>query len=263
MVPLYFSPGERGLAWKPLYAAIAANPKVVFTVIVDPAHGQTKMTKCPNADFLAGLKKLASFRNTVTLGYVATGYGPPGTSAKDHHGVTLATLKAKIRAYAMWSATGGCGINGLKINGIFFDEVFATTKNLGHYTSLSKVVKNTYLSGLGIGWVVLNPGLLPAKELPSRQYFNIADSVVVFEGKQASFREADLSSVASIARTKKVMLAHEVLLFGSASIRSAVARARAANIGAMYLTNLVNETRYGGFPSFLGQFATQLGAGCS
>lgn len=108
MVPLYLYPDTSASAWSNVTAAIAANPKVNWQIIINPNSGPGVYP--PDANYIAGVSKINSYPNVLTLGYIATGYTQ----------IPLTTVKSQIDTYAKWWSYTGADI---AIDGIFFDEV--------------------------------------------------------------------------------------------------------------------------------------------
>ncbi|KAI4218048.1 MAG: hypothetical protein L6R36_009153, partial [Xanthoria steineri] len=108
LLPLYLYPGTSASTWSNVTAAIAANPTVQWQVIVNPNSGPGAYP--PDANYIAALSKLNSYRNVATLGYVATNYGR----------IPYATLTSQIDVYARWATYTQANI---AVDGVFFDEV--------------------------------------------------------------------------------------------------------------------------------------------
>jgi Spherulation-specific family 4 len=94
------------------------------------------------------------------LGYAHTTYGER----------PAADVVADIDRYMSWYG----------VNGIFLDEASPDAARLGYYASLARHVR-TGAHRL----VVVNPGVVPARE-----YFDVADVVVTFEGPYSSYESA-------------------------------------------------------------------------
>ena len=91
-----------------------------------------------------------------------------------------------------------------KIKGFFVDEVNGSFDKLNYYKNL----KN-YISSKGSYFIFLNPGIIPHKD-----YYDLADGVVVFEGDvkkltdnvcKNSFKSAIIVYGASINEMKKII----------------------------------------------------------
>jgi hypothetical protein len=95
------------------------------------------------------------------LGYVHTTYGQR----------PAADVIADIDRYTSWYG----------VNGIFLDEASHDPAHVGYYAALSRHVHATGDRRL----VVLNPGVVPARE-----YFDLADVIVTFEGPYAAYGAA-------------------------------------------------------------------------
>ncbi|KAL8766981.1 MAG: hypothetical protein Q9209_006393 [Squamulea sp. 1 TL-2023] len=170
LLPLYLYPDDTSAsAWSNVTATIAAYPEVQWQVIVNPNSGPG--TYPPDANYIAGLSKLNSYRNVITLGYVATNYTQ----------IPYTTVASEIDGYAEWATYADANIS---VGGIFFDEVnntasddvYAYYKNVADY-AYAKVPS-------AVTPVIFNPGLPAPAEL-----FNYADTIVQYEGPFSSYKD--------------------------------------------------------------------------
>jgi len=172
LIPLYIFPWAG--AWDPLYWAAATNPKLNFSVIINPCSGPCVNT-LPPSQYLAELPRLKDYPNIRTLGYVATNYTNK----------PIDDLLLEIRTYNYWTTT----LNNSKVgvDGIFFDETPGPYHWQKHdYLAVAtKEVKSS--SGLGHQVVVHNPGAIPY--IPWN-YLDLADITVVFEEVFTNFLDA-------------------------------------------------------------------------
>ncbi len=168
VVPLYIYPGTSASAWSNVTAAIAANPQVQWQVIVNPNSGPGVYP--PDANYITGLSKLNSYRNVITLGYVATNYTR----------VPYTTITSQIDVYAKWATYTNANIS---VGGIFFDEVANTASN-AVYTYYQRAADYAYaIVPSSVTPVMFNPGA------PSpAQLFEYADTIVQYENAFSSYR---------------------------------------------------------------------------
>ncbi|KAL8810054.1 MAG: hypothetical protein Q9200_002887 [Gallowayella weberi] len=161
LVPLYLYPGTSASAWSNVTAAIAANPRVQWQVIVNPNSGPG--TYPPDANYIAGLSKINSYPNAITLGYVATNYGQ----------IPYSSLTSQIDIYAQWATYAQANIS---VGGIFFDEVNNTAAS-AVYTYYQRASAYAYAKvPSAVTPVVFNPGApAPAK------LFDYCDTMVQYE----------------------------------------------------------------------------------
>ncbi|CAL8581170.1 hypothetical protein XPA_006873 [Xanthoria parietina] len=169
LLPLYLYPGTSASAWSNVTATIAANPTVQWQVIVNPNSGPG--TYPPDANYIAALSKLNSYRNVVTLGYVATNYGR----------IPYATLTSQIDLYARWATYTQANI---AVDGVFFDEVNNTAASAvyTYYRRAAAYVTTKIPSD--VTPVVFNPGASTPAQL-----FDYADTVVQFENPFSAYQD--------------------------------------------------------------------------
>lgn len=169
LVPLYLYPGTSASAWSNVTDAIAANPKVNWQVIINPNSGPG--TYPPDANYIAGVSKINSYPNALTLGYVAT----------DYTRIPYASLTSQIDTYAKWSTYTNSNIS---ISGIFFDEVNNTAASTV-YTYYQRAAEHAYAEvPSAITPVVLNPGAPAPAEM-----FDYADTIVQYENSLENYKD--------------------------------------------------------------------------
>ncbi|KAL8786440.1 MAG: hypothetical protein Q9213_002756 [Squamulea squamosa] len=169
LVPLYLYPDTSASAWSNVTAAIAANPKVQWQVIVNPNSGPGVYP--PDANYIAGLSKLNSYPNVITLGYVATNYTR----------VPYTTLASQIDVYAKWATYTTANIS---VGGIFFDEVNNTASN-NVYAYYKKVADYAYAKVPStVTPVIFNPGARAPAQL-----FDYADTILQYENAFSSYKD--------------------------------------------------------------------------
>ena len=169
LVPLYLYPGDSASAWSNVSAAIAANPSVNWQIIINPHSGPG--TYPPDASYIAGVSKINSYPNAVTLGYVDTGFTQ----------VPYSTLKSNIDIWAKWSTYTAANI---AIHGIFFDDVSddTTSASYSYYQQAAAYAHSTMPSKPAP--VVFNSGTVAPDQL-----FAYADTIVQYEGKLSNYKD--------------------------------------------------------------------------
>ncbi len=130
----------------------SARPRLL---IINPASGPGSEASTSYRDVV----RTAQGSGAGVLGYVPTSYGAR----------PLTDVLADIDRYASWYG----------VDGIFVDETSHTAAQLPYYKAVSRHVR---ASGKR---VVINPGVPPARE-----YFDLADVVVTFEGPYSAYHEA-------------------------------------------------------------------------
>ena len=172
LVPLYLYPGNAGSAWSNVTAAIAANPHVNWQIVINPYSGPS--TYPPDASYIAGVSKINSYPNAVTLGYVDTALTKTPYS----------TLQANISTWAQWSTYTKANIS---IHGIFFDDVsnVASSATYSYYQQAAAYAHSNVPST-----VVFNPGTTAPDQL-----FAYADTIIQYEDTLANYK--DLTTIAT------------------------------------------------------------------
>ena len=92
LLPLYIYPGTSASAWSNATAAIAAYPKVQWQIIINPNSGPGTTSYPTDSNYIAGISKLNSYPNVITLGYVDTNFAKRAYSA----------VTSDIDVYAKW-----------------------------------------------------------------------------------------------------------------------------------------------------------------
>jgi len=166
LLPLHEYPGTSASAWSNVTAAIAAYPKVQWQVIINPDSGPgTNLTNPYPTDpgYIAGISKLNSYPDVITLGYVDTSFTKTPYS----------TVISNISVYAEWASYTKANIS---IGGIFFDDVndtdSATVSN--YYGNASAYAYANVPSA--VTPVIFNPGNPGPTKL-----FDHCDTMVEFE----------------------------------------------------------------------------------
>ncbi|KAL8687651.1 MAG: hypothetical protein Q9218_006238 [Villophora microphyllina] len=162
-------------SWSNVTAAVAANPEVEWQIVVNPYSGPGPYPPDPN--YITGLSKLNSYRNVITLGYVATNYTRTPYS----------TLSSQIDVYTSWVEYSPANIS---VGGIFFDEVSNTAADdvFAYYKKAADYAHAHVPSE--VTPVIFNPGApTPA------QLFDYADTIVQYENTFSSYR--DVATIAT------------------------------------------------------------------
>lgn len=195
-------------------------------IIINPASGPGAGAHSRYRD----AARAAQAAGAQVLGYVPTGYGSRDASE----------IRADIDRYEAW----------YEVDGIFLDEASSDDEQLGHYRSLSRAVRAS-----GKRLVVLNPGVVPA-----RGYFDIADIVVTFEGRSASYADALERMPAWLQEIPRARIGH--LVYGS-SRREAIEAVQAdAHAGYVYVTSGSLPNPWRTLPAYLQEEEDLIGA-CS
>jgi hypothetical protein len=157
------------------------------------------------------------------LGYVPTTWGmrPP------------ADAESEIDRYRDWYG----------VDGVFLDEAAASASKLSYYHALSH-----YARAAGANFVVLNPGLMPA-----RDYFSIADAIVTFEGPISAYRHRPADDI------EPERTAH--LIYGASREQAMRALEPSPPAGYVYLTSGTLPHPWGTVPEYFAQELDALG-GC-
>jgi hypothetical protein len=192
------------------------------TIIVNPASGPGPEAQATYASAVTR----AQAAGTRVLGYVPTGYG-----TRD-----AATVRQDIDRYTSWYG----------VDGIFLDEASAGPEDVPYYRALSEHVS---------GFVVLNPGIVPARE-----YFSFADVVVTYEGPAADYAEAVRRAPRWLGEVPREHIAH--LLYGASRDQALEAVDLGARAGFLYATEGTLPHPWGTIPPYLGEQETALAAPC-
>lgn len=187
-----------------------------------------------NPDNGPGDAAQASYRRAVAaarragarvLGYVATGY-----AARD-----AAAVRRDVDRYATWYG----------VDDIFLDEASARPDDLPHYRGLARQVPGT---------VVLNPGVVPARE-----YFDLADVVVIYEGPFADYATKLRRMPGWLNDVPHERIAH--LIYGASREQALEAVRMNARAGYLYATDGTLPNPWGTVPAYLAEEESALG-GC-
>lgn len=198
-----------------LWNQATASSPTVSLMTMNPASGPGT---APNSDYVTAVLN-AQLAGIKVIGYVHTSYG-----ARD-----AMVVKAEIDAFKNWYA----------VDGIFLDEVATDLATLPYYQDLAN-----YIRASAGTFVMLNPGTIPAQE-----YLSVGDSVVIFEGTYATYKNWVKPSWAGAYPPEK--MTHLVYATAtSANMRNAVRLSRQRNAGNVYITPDVLPNPWDTLPSY-------------
>jgi len=135
-------------------ARASARPRLL---VINPSNGPGGE---PTLAYRAAVRT-AQRAGARVLGYVHTTYGAR----------PAADVVADIDRYTSWYG----------VDGVFLDEASSDGARVGYYAALARHVRAAGARRV----VVLNPGVVPARE-----YFDLADVIVTFEGPYAAYGAA-------------------------------------------------------------------------
>jgi hypothetical protein len=202
-------------------ARIAQQPVHSRVVIFNPSSGPHSERQPEYERAVAALQR----SGTRVLGYVHTEYGGRDPRA----------VETDIARYQSWYG----------VDGIFLDEVAAGDAQLGYYRSLSRYIRSS-----GEQLVVLNPGTVP-----TRGYFDIADTVVTFEGPYSAYAAAVAGTPDWLRGLAPSRSAH--LIYG-ASDEQALQAIRQDAAGYVYATTGALPDPWSALPPYLDRFEAQI-----
>jgi Spherulation-specific family 4 len=166
---------------------------------------------------------------TRVLGYVHTGWGAREPAA----------VRADVVRYRSWYA----------VDGIFFDETAHDPARLPYFAALAR---DTRADGAGI--VAFNPGTVPARE-----YVDLADIVVTFEGPAAAYDAAMRSMPKWTRDVPRRKIAH---LLYDATGAQALHAVTEGSAGYVYATSASLPDPWSTLPPYLDELEARL-AGCT
>ena len=238
-MPLYIDPSNN--SWQTLYNAIASNPSVTFNLIINPASGPGS-TPYPDEETIAGLSHLNAYPNVNTLGYVHVDWCSRSQS----------DVQSEVSKYASWSSYPSADIH---VSGIFFDEAPADYSDSSHayMSTVAGYVKSAFPAGKN--HVSFNPGAITAS-----QYFDIADSICVFEDHYSTYSANTPASIPADQKTASTIIIYG--FDGSQDQQNAVVEAIARDgIAGVYITTSSGYTDFSSlWPQFVDSMAANGGA---
>ncbi|KAH7330365.1 Spherulation-specific family 4 [Rhexocercosporidium sp. MPI-PUGE-AT-0058] len=212
LLPLYLYPYNE-TSWSNITASITAHPDLNFQIIVAPNLANV----FPDKNYEVALDALNSFTNVVTLGYV-----PINWIHRD-----LTNVLADISCYAAWPSHTNPNI---AIQGIFFDETTSslTEETWAYMSNITAFTKDAL--GPGKQHVSFNPGVAV-----DRAFYDLADTINVFENEWAAFNISALNSTPSDLLTRSTYLIHDFPPDEELQAR-VISGLTDANVGGMLLT---------------------------
>ena len=186
LLPLYLYPYNE-TSWSNITASITAHPNLNFQIIVAPNLANV----FPDKNYEVALDGLNSFTNVVTLGYV-----PISCIHRD-----LDLVLADIDCYAAWPTHTNPNI---AVQGIFFDETTSalTEETWAYMSNITTFAKEAL--GPGRQHISFNPGVAV-----DRAFYDLADTVNVFENEWAAFNISVLTSTPSDLLERSTYLIHD------------------------------------------------------
>jgi hypothetical protein len=210
--PLYLYPYNAS-SWSAITTAVAANPTLKFQVVIAPNLSNVY----PDANYQNAISELNNYSNAQTLGYVPTSWANRDRAA----------VMGDISAYAAWSSFTAANI---AVEGIFSDEApsLLSTDTLSYMQTISTYAKTAL--GPGRGHITFNPGVIV-----DPLFYNMADSVIVFENSWAEFNTTFLNTMSWDLLQKSTVVVHNVT--GSDALQAdLINNITDANIGGLLIT---------------------------
>ncbi|KAF8307804.1 hypothetical protein DL93DRAFT_2101066 [Clavulina sp. PMI_390] len=236
--PLYSYPEDGCSAWSAILPSssaldsITAYPQITFYFIVNPDSGPGTVAK-DDSTYTGCIAKLrpSESTNTVLLGYVDTAYGSKSTS----------NVATEVSTYANWPTS-------YHMDGIFFDDVDATSKLQSYYSTITANVKTHSV----LKYVTLNPGTTPLAS-----YYTFADYIMSVETEYSDFKLSSLSISSSSPASKQFV----ILYAGPTETPAAMITSLAADgIEAIYLTDKPASNPYDTVMDNWGTFLSDVAA---
>lgn len=191
LLPLYIYPIPLD-RWSSIYDAIATHPSIDFQIIINPSSGPGGSTPGYNSHWITAVSKLHTYDNVDTLGYVRVGYGAKA----------LGDITTDLSNWDGWNHYTAADIT---IDGIFFDETpnWQGTKGANDVSFMQQL---SQLADLGGYSKVFNLGQASNHD----EYFNIADTVVIFENTAEWYNDTVLDNAAAegVAEKSAVLIHH-------------------------------------------------------
>jgi len=207
-IPAYFYPGS-------LWATATDSAPRTAVMIMNPDSGPSSSQ---DEEYVRAVQS-AQEAGIKVLGYVHTSYGSrPATEVEND-----------IDLYKLWYG----------VDGIFLDETSSDAALLPYYKTLATYIR----AGQG-GFVMLNPGMVPAEG-----YIKLADTTIVFEDSYALYKKWVQPSW--IYKYPAGKLTH--LVYDAANIKqltNAVALSRKRNAGMIYITNDAFDDPWDTLPTY-------------
>ncbi|KAK0615098.1 Spherulation-specific family 4, partial [Bombardia bombarda] len=186
LVPLYIYPTAE--SWEPLFSSARLHTGLDFVVVVNPNNGPG-CHPTPDDNYMTALQRLSQLPNVKVLGYIYCSYGNRPS----------AEAEKEVRVYHGWTD------QGIRIDGIFFDEVPPGLEHLDYMADISTTARTILLGLLVV--IVYNPGIFT-----NREFYSLADFIVVFENQAAEwdsdYVRANLVALPAALRARSIAIAH-------------------------------------------------------
>ncbi len=217
LLPLYIYPDTSASAWTNATAAIAAYPNVQWQVIVNVNSGPGGTGYPTDQNYITAIKKLNSYPNVQTLGYVDTSYTNRAYS----------DVISDIDTYASWASYTSANIS---IAGIFFDDVNNTASSAVE-TYMHNASAYAYANvPSDVTSVVFNPGSLAPTVL-----FDYCDTMVEFENDFSVYKnDTTIKTIPSAYRDQSAILVYNTA--STADLKSLIHTMVLDGIEAVYFT---------------------------
>lgn len=174
LLPLYQYP--EGATWDPVYAAIEANPSLIFQIILNVDSGPGGSS--PDSNFATGTAKLNSYSNVETLGYVHCLYGE---ASQDE-------VNQNVTNWAAWNSYSGANAS---VGGIFFDETPNTEGGASDVSFMQAVVG---AASTAFGSSPFSTMLNPGSSVEHTEFWTLADYIVVYESDASQYTSSVLTT---------------------------------------------------------------------
>ncbi|XQQ07525.1 MAG: spherulation-specific family 4 protein [Leptolyngbya sp. IPPAS B-1204] len=234
LVPAYIEPNSRPDDWRRLIEVAKSLPSnIKLRVVFNPSNGPGSSLPAAYTGLLTELKNAGA----LIYGYVTTGIPDPQDSRKRiNGGREPALVKADVNTYY--------GLTyGIKIDGIFLDEMAISSNRVGHYQDIYRYIKDKDRNASVIG----NPGGPTIEDYlkpPNLDPTPTADILCTFEQSGSNYRSTNSNDryrynfppgVNSYSAKRFAHLIHTESQFEDALEDIGLAKSR--NVGAIYITD--------------------------
>jgi hypothetical protein len=210
IVPLYGQYGLPSGEWDQLIQAKAAYPQIPIVAIVNAANGSGN---AKDDGYAAAIRKVQA-AHILVIGYVYTSLAQK----------PLADVRQDVANYKAWYG----------VDGIYFDQMSEVAGNESYYANATQ-----YAKSLGMVMTVGNPGTYIALS-----YVGTVDTLVIYERPQLP----TLAYLASWLKSGDARSNFAFIAFGVPDFNQTYAKAAAASVGFMFMTDAKN---YFVMPSYL------------
>lgn len=198
-----------GDIWDQAISTLSKGEAAIF----NPASGAGKEV---NKDYSEMIRE-ANKKDFSLLGYVYVEY-----NKRD-----IGSVKSEIDNYFNWYG----------VSSIFLDGVSSDKDDIAYYSDLYSYIKSRG------GRAVLNPGTVPDEE-----YINVADQVIITEGKYADYPAREFPEW--IFRYSADKFAHLIYETPRESLSQAIASAKSRNAGYIYITDDGGQNAWDTLPTY-------------